>query len=459
MDTLKAARILETGKECGADFTEIFVEETRHSSITFSDKKIETATAGTDFGIGIRLIFGTDVLYASTSNEEIEYLIGLVKKLSLTRENGNTSSTFNLPEKMERVDGQKILMDPRTVSQSKKLPLLKAADEAARTLSNRVVQVNVRAFDSVSDISIINSNGLFLQDHRVHSRFVLSVTASNGKEIYTGTETPGEGRGFEFFENLKPSELATVAGERALRMLDAGYVRGRKMPVIMGNGFGGVIFHEACGHPLETEAIRKKSSPFVGKLNTRIARDCLTAIDDGTIPNSWGSINVDDEGNTPEKTVLIENGILKNFLSDRIGSMEVGVPLTGSARRQSYEFAPVSRMRNTYIANGKDSVDDMLASVEDGLYALKMGGGSVNPATGEFNFAVEEGYVIRNGKIAEPVRGATLIGKGHEILPLISMVGNDLQIAAGMCGAASGSIPVTVGQPTIKVDEILVGGR
>ena len=231
------------------------------------------------------------------------------------------------------------------------------------------------------------------------------------------------------------------------------------MPVVMGNGFGGVIFHEACGHPLETEAIRKKSSPFTGKLNERIAAECLTAIDDGTIPNSWGSINIDDEGYKPEKTVLIENGILKNYLSDRIGSIEVGVRRTGSARRESYSYAPVSRMRNTYIAAGNSSREDMISSVEEGLYAKKMGGGSVNPATGEFNFSVEEAYMIRKGKIAEPVRGATLIGKGHEILPKISMVGNDLEISAGMCGAASGSIPVTVGQPTIKVDEILVGGR
>ncbi|EMN32519.1 TldD/PmbA domain protein [Leptospira interrogans serovar Pyrogenes str. L0374] len=228
---------------------------------------------------------------------------------------------------------------------------------------------------------------------------------------------------------------------------------------MMGNGFGGVIFHEACGHPLETEAIRKKSSPFVDKLGKRIAQSCLTAIDDGTIPDSWGSINVDDEGTAPQKTILIENGILKNYLSDRVGAQEVGVEKTGSARRESYMYAPVSRMRNTYIAAGKDSFDSMLSGIDYGLFAKKMGGGSVNPSTGEFNFSVEEGYVIRNGKIAEPVRGATLIGKGDEILPKISMVGKDLELAAGMCGAASGSVPVTVGQPSLKVDEILVGGR
>ena len=459
MDTLKAARILEAGRECGADFTEIFVEETRHSSIAFSDKKVETATAGTDFGIGIRLIYGTDVLYASTSNEEIEYLIGLIQKLSKTRPSSIGNGAFILPDKSQKVNGQMIALDPRTISQSKKLPLLKQADQSARALSPKIVQVNARAFDSVSDIQIINSEGLYLTDHRVHSRFTLSVTASDGKEIFTGTETPGAGRGFEFFESLNTEDLGRSAGERALRMLDAGYIKGKKMPVIMGNGFGGVIFHEACGHPLETEAIRKKSSPFTDKMGKSIAQSCLTAIDDGTIPNSWGSINVDDEGTPPQKTVLIENGILKNYLSDRIGASEVGVPLTGSARRESYVYAPVSRMRNTYIAAGKDSLEAMISKVEDGLYALKMGGGSVNPATGEFNFAVEEGYIIKSGKITVPVRGATLIGKGHEILPMISMVGSDLEIAAGMCGAASGSIPVTVGQPSLKVDEILVGGR
>ena len=177
------------------------------------------------------------------------------------------------------------------------------------------------------------------------------------------------------------------------------------------------------------------------------------------MPGVWGSLSVDDEGTPTERTVLIENGVLKSYMSDRVGAKEVGVPLTGSARRESYKYAPVSRMRNTFIAEGKDSLAEMISSIDNGLYAAKMAGGSVNPATGEFNFAVDEGYVIRQGKIAEPVRGATLIGKGHEILPRISMVGNDFDMAAGMCGASSGSVPVTVGQPSIKVDQILVGGR
>ena len=242
-------------------------------------------------------------------------------------------------------------------------------------------------------------------------------------------------------------------------MLDAGYVEAGEMPVVMGNGFGGVIFHEACGHPLETEALRRKATPFAGRIGELVAHPCLTAIDDGTVPNAWGSIALDDEGMPTQRTVLIENGVLKAFLSDRVGAQECGLPRTGSARRESYKYAPVSRMRNTFIAAGSSSLDEMLASAGNGLYAARMGGGSVNPATGEFNFAVEEGYRIRDGKIAEPLRGATLIGRGHDILPHIVMVGSDLKLAAGTCGAGSGQVPVCVGQPSLLVDRILVGGR
>lgn len=454
-------KVISAGLEEGASFVDIFIEETRSSSIGFLDNKVEIANVGTIFGIGIRLVFGTEVLYASTSFENEEHLLLLVQQLAKTRKELKTNESKEKIISFREFSPplQTILQDPKKVSQDKKLPFLKLANEIARKESEYISQVSVRVFDSTSNIKIINSEGLNIEDYRVYSRFTVSVTAQKNGELYTGSESPGAQKGFEFFENLDIGSLTKFSAQRALLMLNARYIQGGKMPVVMGNGFGGVIFHEACGHPLETEAIRKKSSPFLGKLGEKIAQDCLTAIDDGTIPNAWGSINIDDEGSPPEKTVLIENGILKNYLSDRIGAEEVGVRRTGSARRESYSYAPVARMRNTYIAKGKDKLEDMIASIEEGLYAKKMGGGSVNPATGEFNFAVEEGYVIRKGKIAEPVRGATLIGKGHEILPKISMVGDDLEISAGICGASSGSIPVTVGQPSIKVDEILVGGR
>ncbi|TGK13361.1 TldD/PmbA family protein [Leptospira stimsonii] len=460
MQTNKAHLILEAGLSRKADFVEIFEEETRSSSVSLRDRKIEQSFAGIDYGIGIRLIYGTDVLYAHTNNEEEEHLISLIDLLADSRgaaRGKGQAIVFRGDLKAPTFPAQ--ITDPRKISPDQKLEILYRADQTARATSSHIVQVSASASDSVSKIGIYNSEGLALEDLRVRSRFSINVAAEKQGERFVASENPGARKGFEFFASLPIEQLSKTAAERALLMLSAGYIEGKKMPVVMGNGFGGVIFHEACGHPLETEAIRKKSSPFVDKLGQPIAQACLTAIDDGTIPDSWGSISVDDEGMAPQKTVLIENGILKNYLSDRIGAEEVGVARTGSGRRESYMYAPVSRMRNTYIAPGKDSFEDMLTGVEYGLFAKKMGGGSVNPSTGEFNFSVEEGYVIRNGKIAEPVRGATLIGKGDEILPKISMVGNDLELAAGMCGAASGSVPVTVGQPTLKVDEILVGGR
>jgi TldD protein len=308
-------------------------------------------------------------------------------------------------------------------------------------------------------VLIANSEGLWVEDGRSYSRMRLSAVAEKGDGPQMGMESPGMLGGYEFFQNLNLEEMAESAAQSALKMADAGYIEGGTMPVVLGNGFGGVIFHEACGHPLETEAIRKSASPFCGKVGEAVGQSILTAIDDGTIANKWGSCNVDDEGKPTQRTILIENGILKSYLSDRIGARQVGVTRSGSARRESYKFAPVSRMRNTFIAPGPNSMEEMIRSIEFGLYAKKMGGGSVNPGTGEFNFAVQEGYAIRNGRIAEPVRGATLIGKGHEVLQKISMIANDLELAAGMCGAASGWVPTTVGQPTLKIDGILVGGR
>lgn len=455
-----AESILEAGKSYGADYVEIFEEESRSSSLSLKDKKVETASAGTDFGIGVRLLYGTEVLYAYTSEESKDALLNMVKTLAFGRSGKFKSGEFKYSQAQNKFGlDNPAFKDPRILGNGYKLDFLHAADDEARRVSDRICQVAVSVADTVSHVNIIASNGVNVSDFRCHTRFAVNVTAGDGAEKIVSREAPGALAGYEALENFHVRDLARSAAERSLRMLDAGYIGGGIMPVVMGPGFGGVIFHEAVGHPLETEAIRHGASPFCGKLGQVVANPCLTAVDDGTIPGAWGSVAVDDEGMPSERTVLIENGVLKNYMSDMVGAMEVGCARTGSARRESYKYAPVSRMRNTFIAPGKDSFDDMIASVDQGLYAAKMAGGSVNPATGEFNFAVEEGYEIQHGRIGRPVRGATLIGKGDEVLRGISMVGNDLSIAAGICGAASGSVPVTVGQPTIKVDSILVGGR
>lgn len=461
MDKIRAERIIQAGLDRKADFVEIFEEETRNASVSFRDRKVESATAGTDYGVGIRLLYGTEVLYAHTSNDDESHIIKLIDNLARSRGiiHRNTSEpSVKLVGKVFE-NRHKIVKDPREIGQDRKLDLIKLADHVARGYSDKIVQVNSRAGDVVSHVVICNSEGLWTEDTRTRSRFTVNVTAESGGEIFTASEAPGTHRGFEFFESLDIAHYAKMASERAVLMLSAGYVKGGKLPVIMGNGFGGVIFHEACGHLLETEAVRRKATPFAGKVGELIAHPAVTAIDDGTIQNAWGSQNIDDEGNPVQKTVLIKDGMLQTYMSDRVGGKETGTGITGSSRRESYQYSPVSRMRNTYIDRGTSTVAAMIGSIDHGIYAKKMGGGSVNPATGEFNFAVEEAYMIRGGKIGEPLRGATLIGKGPDILPLISMVGDDLEMAAGMCGASSGSIPVMVGQPTIKVDNILVGGR
>ncbi len=459
MNPSVAVKIFEAGRSAGADFVEIFEEETRSSSLGLKDSKIETATAGTEYGIGIRLLYGTEVLYGFTSDDSEEALLKLVRTLAFGRIAAAAKSFEFAPQKRVADYNASAFEDPRVLGQAVKQDFLFAADKAARQVSEKVVQVSANVTDCCTTINLMNSEGLNLAMDRARLRVNVTVTASDGTERLTTHESPGALGGYELLESYSPEALARSSAERVVRMLDAGYIKGGQMPVVMGNGFGGVIFHEACGHPLETEAVRRNASPFCGKLGEAIGQPCLTAIDDGTLDGVWGSLKCDDEGTPTQRTVLIENGILKNYMSDRVGATEVGVPLTGSARRESYKYAPVSRMRNTFIAPGKDSFDSMIASMDYGLYAARMAGGSVNPATGEFNFAVDEGYVVRNGKICEPVRGATLIGKGHEIMPRISMVGSDLELAAGICGASSGHVPVTVGQPTIKVDQILVGGR
>jgi TldD protein len=459
MNSIKAAAILQAGRDCGADFVELFEEETRSSILTIKDQVVESANAGTDFGVGVRLLFGTEVLYAFTSDDSEATLVRLVRQLAFGR-TGVGARTVVSPGPVSLVSDQWSRMrDPRVLGQSFKLDYLKRGDSAARACSDKIAQVSLSIVDAVSAMEIINSEGLCVRDERARTRFHISVTAGQGSERISASEAPGFAGGYEVLDTLNVEVLAKRAADRALRILSAPYIAGGQMPVVMGNGFGGVIFHEACGHPLETESVRRNASPFCGKIGQQIAHPSVTAIDDGTMSGLWGSISIDDEGTPVQRTVLIENGILKTFLADRVGAQEVGVPRSGSGRRESYKYAPVSRMRNTFIAPGTDSFDEMIASTEDGLYAAKMGGGSVNPATGEFNFAVEEGYRIQGGKLAGVVRGATLIGKGPEILQRISMVGSDFETAAGMCGASSGSIPVTVGQPHLKVDRILVGGR
>ena len=443
----------------GGDFAEIFEEDSISNSIGLIDGKVENALGGRSYGIGIRIFKGFKSIYAYTNDNSLSGLLNTAYKAALALGELKEDKQIVLNDTFTFKNIHNIKYYPNAVNYEKKIGIMKTAYKSAKNYSNEISQVSVSYADKDQKVLIANTEGLFTEDRRVRTRLAISSIASNETENQTGFEGPGACKGFELFETIDPEYYGREASRTAHTMLHAKNCKAGNMTVAIDNGFGGVIFHEACGHSLEATSVAKGNSVFAGKLGKQIASSKVTAIDDGTIPNYWGSINIDDEGTLGRKNILIENGILKSYMVDKLNGRRMNMEPTGSSRRQSYKFAPTSRMTNTYIASGEDNPEDIIKSIEDGLYAKKMGGGSVNPVTGEFNFAVAEGYIVKNGVIQEPVRGASLIGKGSEVLMNIDMVGNNLEQAQGMCGSSSGSIPVNVGQPMIRVSEITVGGR
>lgn len=450
--------VLYQALSTGGDFAEIFVEDKFNNGLLMIGGKIEKAISGRDYGIGIRIFSGTNSIYAYTNDSSKDNLIKVAKEAAMALTGIKGDISLNLIK--NDVDNiHKILVYPSTVDKTKKVDLMKRAYYTAKNFDEAITQVTVRYMDEEQNVLIANTEGLIVEDKRVRTRTAIQTIASKDGEMQSGFYGPGAYMGFEFYDKLNIEEYAKEAARIAKTMIYADYCPSGKMPVIIDNEFGGVIFHEACGHGLEATSVAKGTSVFTGKIGEKVASELVTAIDDGTIPNAWGSVNVDDEGTPTQKNILIQNGILKGYLVDKLNGRRMGMESTGSSRRQSYKYSPTSRMTNTYIANGKHTKEEIISNTQYGLYAKYMGGGSVNPATGDFNFAVMEGYIVRNGKIEKPVRGATLIGNGLEILKKIDMVGNNLALGQGMCGSVSGSIPANVGQPTIRVQSMTVGGR
>lgn len=452
-------KVLEAGLSNGADFAEIFAEESYSSELSIVDSKPAKALVGRMYGAGVRLFYGTETVYVTTNDLSEAGLLKAARTAAKAK-SGRTEPLKPQPLRKSTFDDIHIYgTRPSEYDREKKLEYLMRMDRAARARSSMVVQVDPRLIEKTQKILVANSLGVWAEDERNYVRGIMSALLEDQGIKEAGYETVGSLGTSEFFESVDFEALATRVVDRAKGLIHADYAPAGEMPVIIDNGFGGVIFHEACGHGLETTAVGKNASVFCGKLGEKIAHECVTAIDDGTIANTWGSLNVDDEGALTQRTVLIENGVLRSYMVDQMGQKVTGYETTGSGRRQSYKFAPASRMRNTFIAPGKDRLEDMIRDIDYGIYAKKMGGGSVMPGTGEYNFGVVEGYLIRNGRIEKPVKGATLIGKGIETLGRITKVADNFLLETGMCGSVSGSIPTTVGQPAILVSSILVGGR
>ena len=452
-------RVLHRALSTGADYAEIFAENTINHTISMIDSRVEAVRDAVIAGAAVRVYKGLRSVMASTVDTSEAGLLECAAKAADALGQGSAQIDIVLTERLFG-DIHPVKIVPSTVPNARKVEILKEGYFAAKEYSEAVKQVSGNLLDVDHNILIANSEGLYTQDRQIRTRIAISAVADLGSGTQTGSCSPGRRMGLEMFDGIIDANAVGVhAARQAVTMAGAGYCPAGVMPVAIGNGFGGVIFHEACGHSLEASSVAYGQSQFAGKLGQQIANPKVTAIDDGTIPNAWGSINIDDEGTPAQKNVLIENGILKSYMIDKFNGRRMGMASTGNSRRQSYAYTPTSRMTNTYIAEGTDCNDDIIASMEYGLYAKEMGGGSVNPVTGEFNFAVNEGYLVRNGVICEPVRGASLVGKGSDVIMNIDMVGQNLEMGQGMCGSSSGSVPTNVGQPMIRVSSITVGGR
>jgi TldD protein len=456
--------LLGLGRAAGADLVEFFLERVNYISCMAEDDAMTSISPRLSTGAGVRVFKGTADCYVSTNDLTFAGLkAALEKGLSILGLQLPAPGAFVPEINLEPLRDYAALRgkDAWLSHCSSMRELGEVLLSANARLLQTATQIQSRRalyFRDWQEVLVAASDGTFARDIRLTQSVGYNLLCADGVHRSSIGERDGNTSDPNFLRNWDYGTAAESISESAGKMLYADYVESGTYPIVMANKFGGVIFHEACGHLLETTQIEKRTTPFIDKKGEKIAHENLTAWDEGLTGDAFGTIDMDDEGMPAQRTLLIERGVLKNFIADRAGSIRTGHPRTGSGRRQNYTYAAASRMRNTYIAPGDYSLDDLFASIDKGIYCKKMGGGSVG-ATGQFNFAVDEAYLIENGKLTKPLKGATLIGDATEIMNKISMCSNDLDLAAGFCGSVSGSVYVTVGQPHLKVDSITVGGR
>ncbi len=442
-------RVLDAAS--GTDFAEVFCEESRHTVIRGRSGQIDTSSSGREAGVGIRVFSGQHFRYAYTNDLREGTLLRLARELSDGSGSGNRAPLRELAA----------YGDPQLAAgtdYARKLEVIRRAVSAGMASGNGVTQVAVRYLDLDRQILVANTSGLLSSDRQCKTRIQITAYAQAGGEIQSGFAGPGAMAGLEFYDHLDVEGYARSAAQKAITAARSRRCPGGMMSVVVDSGFGGLMFHEACGHSLEANSVSKGASEFAGKLGCQVASPLVTLIDDGTIPGAWGSTAIDDEGNPAQRNVLIENGVLKGYLVDQLESRRMGIPATGSGRRQNYRYPPESRMTNTFIAPGSSTREEIIAATEQGLFVGGINGGSVNPANGEFNFSASDCWLIEHGRLTEPVHGATLIGSGGQVLQQVDMVGDNLALGQGYCYNNSGALPICAGQPTIRVKTILVGG-
>lgn len=456
--------VLHEALSRGGEFAEFFFEDTASTRVVREGGRVDKIMDGTDRGVGLRVLFDRRSVYGYTTDLSRDSMTALAKTLAAAVEGGGSAKSIPGNWRVSQQPNSEILSyrvqrSARDVSIEDKVRILERAESAARAVLPDARQVTTVFLDSQRRILIVNSDGLFAPTVKNYIHLVAQVVAQKGERVETAYESDGGWHGMEFFDTRTPESLGAEVAERVKRLLDAQPAPAGTMPVVLAAEAGGTMIHEAVGHGLEADLACNGLSVYQGKVGQQVASPLISVRDDGTMPGKRGSYAFDDEGTPSKDTALIENGVLKGYLVDRLSAMKFDLMATGNGRRETFRHKPIVRMTNTYIAPGKDDPEQILRDTKWGVYVKKMGGGQVNTVTGDFVFAVTEGYLIRDGKLAEPIRGATLVGNGPKVLSIVDRVGNDLGYSTGTCGKDGQGAPVTDAQPTLRIPELTVGGE
>ena len=454
LDQEVAARVLSRALANGGRFAEVFAERRGGQSLTIDERRIESVQSGAEEGAGVRVVDGNTTYFAHVDGLDPADLERAADEAAAALKGARSEPR---PLQARETTPLPIERRPEDVPAQQKADLLRELDERARAKGAEVAQFTASYVEARREVTLANSDGLFTGDDRTRTRIGAQAVARRDSTVETGAETLGGHRGYELLED-DPGQIAEQAARKALTLLDATDAPSGSMPVVVGGGFGGVLFHEMTGHGLEADHIQKAASVYLGKLGERVAEPLLNAFDDGCLPGEWGSDAIDDEGQPTQKTQLIEDGRLTAYLYDRLTAERDGVASTGNGRRESFRDLPIPRMTNTYIAPGDATPEELIAEVDDGFYAVSFGGGQVEPATGDFVFGVSEGYLIEGGKVTRPCRGATLIGNCLDALAAIDAVGSDFFMKTGICGKGGQKVPVGTGQGHVRLRALTVGG-
>jgi TldD protein len=442
----------------GGAFAEVFVEDRRSSSARLDDGRVEELVSGRERGAGLRVVSGDTTGFAHTADLSPDGLARAAEAAAGAARRGGGGVQVTALEARPVDRPHDVGVFPEQVDKTRKVELLARADAAARGEGSAISSVSASYTDARRRIQVANSDGLLASDDQVRTRFFVQCVATGDTGMQTGYEAPGRSVGFELFDEFSPEAVGRKAARRAVTLLDAVPAPSGKLPVVLKRGAGGVLFHEACGHGLEADLVRKDASVFAGRVGETVASPLVTLVDDGRYAREWGTFAIDDEGQPAQRNVLIDNGVLSDYMWDLVRARKEGRASSGNGRRQSYQHLPMVRMTNTFLLAGETDPDDIVRSVDHGIYCVQLGGGQVNTATGDFVFGVTEAYLIEKGEVTQPIRAAQLIGNGPEVLRSIEVVGNDFDTWAGTCGKSGQGVPVSSGQPTLLVREMTVGG-